>query len=124
MLVSTANAGYQAPSVTVASSLPKRAGDAVLVVPVISGQDEDATATVVGNPFLDAEAVGQIDVALDALGANGGTDQLTRGVAPSLPVATVLTGGLGKDHDELPADVIRRPAGAAALALYVNAADV
>src|SRR5258707_2230855 len=117
MLVSTANAGYQAPSVTVASSLPKRAGDAVLVVPVISGQDEDATATVVGNPFLDAEAVGEIDVAPKALGAKGGTDQLTRVVAPSLPVASVLTVGLGKDRDEWPADVIRRAAGVAARSL-------
>jgi leucyl aminopeptidase len=122
--VSTANAGYQAPSVTVASSLPKRAGDAVLVVPVISGQDEDATATVVGNPFLDAEAVGEIDVALKALGAKGGTDQLTRVVAPSLPVASVLTVGLGKDHDEWPADVIRRAAGVAARSLNGTAAVI
>ena len=115
--MSTANAGYQAPTVTVASSLPKRAGDAVLIVPVVSGEDEDATATVVANPFLDAEAVGEIDVALKALGAKGGTDQLTRVVAPSLPVASVLTVGLGKDRDEWPADVIRRAAGAAARSL-------
>jgi leucyl aminopeptidase len=113
--VSTANAGYQAPTVTVASSLPKRAGDAVLIVPVVSGQDEDAT--VVANPFLDAEAVGEIDVALKALGAKGGTDQLTRVVAPSLPVASVITVGLGKDRDEWPADVIRRAAGVAARSL-------
>jgi leucyl aminopeptidase len=124
MLVSTANAGYQAPIVTVASSLPKRAGDTVLVVPVISGQDEDATATVVGNPFLDAEAVGEIDVALTALGAKGGTDQLTRVVAPSLPVASVLTVGLGKDRDEWPADVIRRAAGVAARSLNGTAAVI
>jgi leucyl aminopeptidase len=115
--VSTANAGYQAPTVTVASSLPKRAGDTVLIVPVVSGEDEDATATVVANPFLDAEAVGEIDVALKALGAKGGTDQLTRVVAPSLPVASVLTVGLGKDRDEWPADVIRRAAGVAARSL-------
>ncbi|MDT7793787.1 MAG: leucyl aminopeptidase [Mycobacterium sp.] len=115
--MSTANAGYQAPTVTVASSLPKRAGDTVLIVPVVSGEDEDATATVVANPFLDAEAVGEIDVALKALGAKGGTDQLTRVVAPSLPVASVLTVGLGKDRDEWPADVIRRAAGAAARSL-------
>jgi leucyl aminopeptidase len=115
--VSTANAGYQAPTVTVASSLPKRAGDTVLIVPVVSGEDEDATATVVANPFLDAEAVGEIDVALKALGAKGSTDQLTRVVAPSLPVASVLTVGLGKDRDEWPADVIRRAAGVAARSL-------
>ena len=119
--MSTANAGYQAPTVTVASSLPKRAGSkepgAVLIVPVVSGQDEDATATVVANPFLDAEAVGEIDVALKALGAKGGTDQLTRVVAPSLRVASVLTVGLGNDRDEWPADVIRRAAGVAARSL-------
>jgi leucyl aminopeptidase len=119
--VSTANAGYQAPTVTVASSLPKRAGSkepgAVLIVPVVSGQDEDATATVVANPFLDAEAVGEIDVALKALGAKGGTDQLTRVVVPSLRVASVLTVGLGNDRDEWPADVIRRAAGVAARSL-------
>jgi leucyl aminopeptidase len=115
--VSTANAGYQAPTVTVASSLPKGAGDAVLIVPVISGQDEDANATVVANPFLDAEAVGEIEVALEALGAKGGTEQVTRVVAPSLPVASVLAIGLGKDRDEWPADLIRRAAGVAARSL-------
>jgi leucyl aminopeptidase len=115
--VSTANAGYQAPTVTVASSLPKRAGDTVLIVPVISGQDEDATATVVANPFLDAEAVGEIEVALEALGAKGGTEQVTRVVAPSLPVASVLAIGLGKGRDEWPADLIRRAAGVAARSL-------
>ena len=117
MLVSTANAGYQAPTVTVASSLPKRAGDTVLIVPVVSGSDEDATATVVANPFLDAEAVGEIEVALKALESKGTPDQLTRVLAPSLPVASVLAVGLGKDRDEWPADVIRRAAGVAARSL-------
>ena len=116
--MSTAKAGYQAPTVTVASSLPKRKkGSAVLIVPVVSGQDEDATATVVANPFLDAEAVGEIEVALKALGGKGGADQLTRVVAPSLPVGSVLAVGLGKDLDEWPADVIRRAAGVAARSL-------
>ena len=116
--MSPANPGYQAPAVTVASSLPKRKKDStVLIVPVVSGQDDDATATVVANPFLDAEAVGEIDVALEALGAKGGTDQVTRVVAPSLPVASVLAVGLGKDRDEWPADVIRRAAGVAARSL-------
>jgi leucyl aminopeptidase len=115
--VSTANAGYQAPTVTVASSLPKRAADAVLIVPVISAQDENAKATVVANPFLDAEAVGEIEVALEALDAKGGTEQVTRVVAPSLPVASVLAIGLGKDRDEWPADLIRRAAGVAARSL-------
>jgi leucyl aminopeptidase len=132
--VSPANPGYQAPAVTVASSLPKRTKDStVLIVPVVSGQDDDATATVVGNPFLDAEAVGEIDVALRALGAKGGTDQVTRVVAPSLPVASVVAVGLGKDRvgalpsqagcpprvqgGEWPTDMIRRAAGVAARSL-------
>jgi leucyl aminopeptidase len=89
----------------------------VLIVPVVNGQDEDATATVVGNAFLDAEAIGEIDVALEALGAKGGADQVTRVVAPSLPVGSVLAVGLGKDRDEWPADVIRRAAGVAARSL-------
>ena len=129
--MSPANPGYQAPAVTVASSLPKRTKDStVLIVPVVSGQDDDATATVVGNPFLDAEAVGEIDVALRAVGAKGGTDQVTRVVAPSLPVASVVAVGLGKDRvgalpsqaggpprvqgGEWPTDMIRRAAGVAA----------
>jgi len=132
--VSPANPGYQAPAVTVASSLPKRTKDStVLIVPVVSGQDDDATATVVGNPFLDAEAVGEIDVALRAVGAKGGTDQVTRVVAPSLPVASVVAVGLGKDRvgalpsqaggpprvqgGEWPTDMVRRAAGVAARSL-------
>jgi leucyl aminopeptidase len=116
--VSPANPGYQAPVVTVAASLPKRKrGATVLIVPVVSGGDEDATATVLANPFLDAEAVGEIDVALKSLGAKGGTDQLTRVLAPSLPVDSVLTVGLGKDREAWPAEVIRRAAGVAARAL-------
>jgi leucyl aminopeptidase len=117
MLVSPANPGYQAPSVTVADTLPKRAEDAVLIVPVVSGDDDDATATVAANPFLDAEATGEIEVALKALGAKGGADQLTRVLAPSLPVSSVLTVGLGKSRDNWPADMIRRAAGVAARSL-------
>ncbi|MGV0814607.1 leucyl aminopeptidase [Mycolicibacterium boenickei] len=115
--MSPANPGYQAPTVTVSSSLPKRKSDAVLIVPVVSGQDDKAAATVVANSFLDAEAVGEIEVALAALGAKGGTDQVTRVVAPSLPVASVLAVGLGKPRDEWPAEVIRRAAGSAARSL-------
>jgi leucyl aminopeptidase len=118
MVVSPAKPGYQAPSVAVSSSLPKRkVADAVLIVPVVNGNDENATATVVANPFLDAEAVGEIEVALQAVGAKGGTDQVTRVVAPSLPVSSVVAVGLGKERDEWPADVIRRAAGVAARSL-------
>jgi leucyl aminopeptidase len=108
--------GYQSPAVTVSATLPKRrVGSAVLIVPVVTGDDD--TAAVVSNPFLDAEAVGEIEVALKALGAKGGTDQVTRVVAPSLPVSSVLAIGLGKAADEWPADVIRRAAGVAARSL-------
>jgi leucyl aminopeptidase len=116
--VSPANPGYPAPTVTVSASLPKRKDDsAVLIVPVVSGQDDDAMATVVANPYLDAEAVGEIEVALEALGAKGGSEQVNRVLAPSLPVGSVLAVGLGKDRDEWQADVIRRAAGVAARSL-------
>ena len=79
--MSPASPGYQAPSVTVSSSLPKGKDGAVLIVPVVSGPDEKSRATVVASPFLDAEAVGEIEVALEALGAKGGAEQITRLVA-------------------------------------------
>src|ERR1700712_1922313 len=108
--------GYQSPTVAVSANLPKRGiGSAVLIVPVAT--DENDTAAVVGNPFLDAEAIGEIEVALKALGAKGGTEQVTRVVVPSLPVASVLAIGLGKARDEWPTDVIRRAAGVAARSL-------
>lgn len=116
--MSPAYAGYQAPAVTVGSTLPKRAGGAVLVVPVVSaGDDGDATAKVVASPFLDREAVAQIESALQALGAKGGAEQVTRVVAPALTVGSVLAVGLGKPRDEYPADLVRRAAGAAARSL-------
>ncbi|OBK72104.1 leucyl aminopeptidase [Mycobacterium sp. 1274761.0] len=116
--MSPAKAGYQAPAVVVSSSLPKRAADkTVLIVPVVSGGDDDTGAAVVGNPFLDAEAVGEIEVALKALGAKGGQDHVTRVVAPSLPAGSVITVGLGKQRDAWPSDVIRRAAGVAARSL-------
>lgn len=108
--------GYQSPAVTVATSLPKRGiGSAVLIVGVVS--TEDSGPKVVANPFLDPEAVGEIEVALTALGAKGGAESLTRLVVPSLPVASVLAVGLGKDRDVWPADVIRKASGVAARSL-------
>lgn len=112
--------GYVPPTVTVSVSLPKRGAEsAVLIVPVVSGDPDDpnAAATVVGNPFLDGEATGEIEVALETLGAKGGAEQVTRLLVPSLPVSSVLTVGLGKPRDDWPADVIRKAAGAAARAL-------
>jgi leucyl aminopeptidase len=114
-LVST-TVGYQSPTVTVSAALPKKGlGAAVLIVPVVAGEDD--VPTVVANPFLDAEATGEIEVALKALGAKAAAESTTRVIAPSLPVASVLAVGLGKARDVWPADVIRRAAGVAARAL-------
>lgn len=114
-------AGYQPPTVTVASSLPSRGvGKAVLIVPVVSTGDEDepgAAAVVAAEPFLGHDAVAEIENGLRALGAKGGAEQTNRLVVPSLPVGSVLTVGLGKSRDEWPTDLIRRAAGAAARAL-------
>lgn len=116
--------GYQSPVVAVASTLPKnKITSSVLIVPVVGAvtdadsNDAGSVATVVANPYLDAEAVGEIEVALAALGANGGAEQLTRVVAPSLPFDSVLTVGLGQPRDEWPAETVRRAAGVAARSL-------
>lgn len=114
-VVSTAP-GYQSPAVSVSATLPKRGvNSAVLVVPVVTSDDD--AVTVVANPFLDAEATGEIEVALKALGAKGGAESTTRVVAPSLPVASVLAVGLGKARDDYSSDAIRKAAGIAARAL-------
>jgi leucyl aminopeptidase len=116
----TSEPGYQSPSVNVATSLPKRgAGSSVLLVPVVSTGDEDRPGAVVvaSEPFLPAEAIAEIEAGLRALDATGGSEQVHRLVVPSLPVASVLTIGLGKARDEWPADTIRRAAGVAARSL-------
>ena len=116
----TTEPGYQAPTVNVAASLPKRsAGAAVLLVPVVSTGDEDKPGAVVSaaGPFLSAEAVAEIESGLRALEATGASEQVHRLVVPSLPVASVLTIGLGKPRSEWPAEVIRRAAGVAARSL-------
>ncbi|GAS93286.1 leucyl aminopeptidase [Mycolicibacterium canariasense] len=106
--------GYQAPSVTLSSSLPRRGtADAVLVVGVVSGDDGPR---VLGE-HLDTAAVAAIESALEALGGTGGEGQQHRLVIADLPVASVLTVGLGEDRDAWPADSLRRAAGNAARAL-------
>ena len=112
--------GYLAPTVAVASALPRRsAGSAVLIVPVVSSGDDDepGAAVLAAEPFLPSDAVAEIEAGLRALNATGAVEQVNRLVVPSLPVASVLTVGLGKPRDEWPADVIRRAAGSAARAL-------
>jgi leucyl aminopeptidase len=112
--------GYLAPTVAVASALPRRsAGSAVLIIPVVSSGDEDlpGAAVLAAEPFLPSDAVAEIEAGLRALNATGAVEQVNRLVVPSLPVASVLTVGLGQPRDEWPADVIRRAAGSAARAL-------
>jgi leucyl aminopeptidase len=112
--------GYLAPTVAVASSLPRRsAGSAVLIVPVVSSGDDDqpGAAVIAAEPFLPSDAVAEIEAGLRALNATGAVEQVNRFVVASLPVASVLTVGLGKPRDEWPADLIRRAAGSAARAL-------
>jgi leucyl aminopeptidase len=112
--------GYLAPTVAVASALPRRsAGSAVLIIPVVSSGDEDqpGAAVLAAEPFLPSDAVAEIEAGLRALNATGAVEQVNRLVVPSLPVASVLMVGLGKPRDEWPADVIRRAAGSAARAL-------
>ena len=105
------------PSVTVTTSLPRRAGKDVLIVPVVSGADDAATASVADGVTLAVDAIAEIDAGLRALDANGGTEQVCRLTAPSLPVASVLAVGLGTPRDEWPGDLVRRAAGAASRAL-------
>ncbi|MCW2664765.1 MAG: leucyl aminopeptidase [Mycobacterium sp.] len=119
----TTEPGYQAPSVNVATSLPKRgAGSAVLLVPVVSIGDDDKPGAVsvvraAAEPFLSDEAVAEIQDGVRALDATGASEQVHRLVVPSLPVSSVLTIGLGKPRSEWPADTIRRAAGVAARSL-------
>jgi leucyl aminopeptidase len=113
--VSPAIPGYQAPDVTVSSKLPKSAGGAVLIVPVVNL--DDSPSVLAGEPYLGGDAIGEIESGLRAIGATGGEGQVTRLVIGSLPVASVLTVGLGSPRDDWPADKIRRAAGVAARSL-------
>ncbi len=72
--------GYQAPSVTVASSLPQRAAaSTVLIVPVVSTGEDDkpGAAVAAAEPFLSADAVAEIEAGLRALEATGGANRCT-----------------------------------------------
>ncbi len=116
----TTEPGYQSPTVNVATSLPKRAtGSTVLLVPVVSSGEDDKPGAVLASAesFLPAGAVAEIEAGLRALDATGGSEQVHRLVVGSLPVASVLTVGLGKQRAEWPAETIRRAAGVAARSL-------
>ena len=111
--------GYQSPTVTTATALPKRTSAAVLIIPVVCG--DHGSPAVLAGPFLDAEVIGEIETGLNALGAKGSAEQLTRLIVPALPVASVLAVGLGAPRDDpnsqWPAEAIRRAAGVAARSL-------
>lgn len=112
--------GYASPTVTVASSLPRRAAaSTVLIVPVVSTGEDDkpGAAVAAAEPFLSSDAVAEIESGLRALEATGGAEQVHRLVVGSLPVSSVLTVGLGKSRSDWPADTIRRAAGVAARSL-------
>jgi leucyl aminopeptidase len=115
--------GYLAPAVSVASSLPRRgAKSAVLIVPVVSSgpadvNDEPGAGVAAVDAFLPKDAVSEIEDGLKALNATGAAEQVHRLVVKSLPVASVLTIGLGNPREEFPADLVRRASGSAARAL-------
>jgi leucyl aminopeptidase len=93
--------------------MPKRAGDdAVLLVPMVSG--DDGPTVLAGAPYLDDATAAEIERALRAIGGSGAAEQVNRLYVESLPVASVVTVGLGEPRDEWPADVVRRAAGVAA----------
>ena len=114
--------GYQSPAVTVAAELPSSLDGAVLIVPVVAGDND--TAAVLDSGFLDAQAIGEINAALGVLGAKGSAEQLTRVVVPKLHNANVLTVGLGAAREQWPAEVIRKAAGVAARSLSNTATVV
>ncbi|MDV3128100.1 leucyl aminopeptidase [Mycobacterium sp. 21AC1] len=108
--------GYQAPTVTVSSSLPRRGvSDAVLIVPVVTG--DSGPQVLAAESFLDQDAIAAIESGLKGLGATGDQGQSHRLVIATLPVASVLAVGLGSPADEWQADTIRRVAGNAARSL-------
>ena len=98
--------GYLAPAVSVASALPRRGvKSAVLIIPVVSSgpedvDDEPGAVVAAAGPFLPTDAVAEIEDGLRALDATGAVEQVNRLVVKSLPVASVLTVGVGKSRDE------------------------
>ena len=118
--------GYTAPTVTVATSLPKRGtGSSVLLVPVVSGSDDggpavggsDSEPRVVGGRSWTPRRSARSRWRYGRWGAKAGAEQVTRLHVPSLPVGSVLAVGLGRDRDEWPAETIRRASGVAARSL-------
>jgi len=108
--------GYQAPAVTITTTLPKRTkSGTVLIVPVAAG--DGGAPVVVAGSYLGTAAVDAIEAALSAVGAKGTAEQVSRLHIPDLPVSSVLAVGVGPGRDEWPSESIRRAAGAAARSL-------
>ncbi|MGB9251784.1 MAG: leucyl aminopeptidase, partial [Mycobacterium sp.] len=76
--------GYLAPTVSVASSLPRRGvKSAVLIVAVVSSgpedvNDEPGAAVLAAEPFLSKDALTEIEEGLRALNATGAAEQVHR----------------------------------------------
>ncbi|KAA8946932.1 MAG: leucyl aminopeptidase, partial [Mycobacterium sp.] len=64
--------------------------------------DRPKAVVAAAEPFLAAEALAEIEAGLAALGATGAGEQVHRLVVGSLPVASVLTVGLGQPRYEWP----------------------
>ncbi|MGK2880698.1 MAG: leucyl aminopeptidase [Mycobacterium sp.] len=108
---------------TLSTTLPRRGvADAVLLIPVAS--DDGSPTLAVGEPFLDADTAAAIGMTLTALGATGGAGQLHQLVVAGLPVASVLTVGLGNVAEQWSTDTVRRAAGVAARSLDKTAAVI
>ncbi|MEV4632881.1 leucyl aminopeptidase [Rhodococcus coprophilus] len=101
------------PELALAGSVSKRAE--VLVIGLTSS--DNGAEILFGDGPVDESVLGELLDTLQAVGATGRSEELTRVPAPaSLPVASVLAVGLGA-ADRIDAEQVRRSAGAAARAL-------
>ena len=101
------------PELALAGSVSKRAE--VLVIGLTSS--DNGAEILFGDGPVDESLLGELLDTLQAVGATGRSEELTRVPAPAgLPVASVLAVGLGA-ADRIDAEQVRRSAGAAARAL-------
>ncbi|NLV78617.1 MAG: leucyl aminopeptidase [Rhodococcus sp.] len=101
------------PELVLAGSVSKRAD--VLIVGLTS--TDGAPEVVLGDGLVDEDALGEVLDAVQAVGATGRAEEVTRVPAPAeLPVTSVIAVGLGA-ADGIDPERIRRAAGAAARAL-------
>lgn len=101
------------PELVLAGSVSKRAD--VLVIGLTSS--DNGPEILFGDGPVDEAVLGELLDTLQAVGATGRSEELTRVPAPAgLPVGSVLAVGLGA-ADRIDAEQVRRSAGAAARAL-------